>query len=128
MFRYPILHLFTQDDTVVEFGVAAMKYFCPFYFLLAILHSLAGAVRGTGQQRALHRGRAGEIHIRHPQGHNVVLSAVLANAVPFGALRSHTINARVEKLPIELHVYPSFFSGSLAHSTQKPPDFFSVST
>ena len=45
----PILHLFTQDDTVVEFGVAAMKYFCPFYFLLAILHSLAGAVRGTGK-------------------------------------------------------------------------------
>ena len=43
VFRYPILHLFTQDDTVVEFGVAAMKYFCPFYFLLAILHSLAGA-------------------------------------------------------------------------------------
>ncbi len=49
VFRYPILHLFTQDDTVVEFGVAAMKYFCPFYFLLAILHSLAGAVRGTGK-------------------------------------------------------------------------------
>ncbi len=49
VFRYPILHLFTQDDTVVEFGVAAMKYFCPFYFLLSILHGLAGAVRGTGK-------------------------------------------------------------------------------
>ena len=49
VFRYPILHLFTQDDTVVEFGVAAMKYFCPFYFLLGIMHSLAGTIRGTGK-------------------------------------------------------------------------------
>ena len=34
---------------MVEFGVAAMKYFCPFYFLLGILHGLAGTVRGTGK-------------------------------------------------------------------------------
>ncbi len=26
----------------------AMHWFCPFYFLLSILHGLAGAVRGTG--------------------------------------------------------------------------------
>ena len=26
----------------------AMRWFCPFYFLLSILHGLAGAVRGTG--------------------------------------------------------------------------------
>ena len=26
-----------------------MKYFCPFYFLLAIMHSLAGTIRGTGK-------------------------------------------------------------------------------
>ena len=26
-----------------------MRYFCPFYFLLSILHGLAGAVRGTGK-------------------------------------------------------------------------------
>jgi len=26
-----------------------MKYFCPFYFLLAIMNVLAGAVRGTGK-------------------------------------------------------------------------------
>ena len=43
-----ILHLFTQDETVVFFGEAAMHWFCPFYFLLSILHGLAGAVRGTG--------------------------------------------------------------------------------
>ena len=43
-----ILHLFTQDEAVVTFGAAAMRWFCPFYFLLSILHGLAGAVRGTG--------------------------------------------------------------------------------
>lgn len=43
-----ILHLFTQDEAVVAFGAAAMHWFCPFYFLLSILHGLAGAVRGTG--------------------------------------------------------------------------------
>ena len=26
-----------------------MRYFCPFYWLLAILHGLAGTVRGTGK-------------------------------------------------------------------------------
>ena len=43
-----ILHLFTQDEAVVAFGAAAMRWFCPFYFLLSILHGLAGAVRGAG--------------------------------------------------------------------------------
>ena len=43
-----IMHLFTNDETVVFFGEAAMHWFCPFYFLLSILHGLAGAVRGTG--------------------------------------------------------------------------------
>ena len=43
-----IMHLFTTDETVVLFGEAAMHWFCPFYFLLSILHGLAGAVRGTG--------------------------------------------------------------------------------
>ncbi len=45
----PIMHLFTSDETVVAFGCSAMHYFCPFYFLLAILHGMAGAVRGTGR-------------------------------------------------------------------------------
>ena len=48
-FQEPIMRLFTDDSSVVEFGVTAMHYFCPFYFLLAILHGLAGAVRGTGK-------------------------------------------------------------------------------
>ena len=43
-----IMRLFTADDAVIAFGKAAMHWFCPFYFLLSILHGLAGAVRGTG--------------------------------------------------------------------------------
>ena len=43
-----ILHLFTADEAVVTYGKLAMQWFCPFYFLLSILHGLAGAVRGTG--------------------------------------------------------------------------------
>ena len=43
-----ILHLFTRDEAVIVFGKLAMHWFCPFYFLLSILHGLAGAVRGTG--------------------------------------------------------------------------------
>lgn len=42
-----ILHLFTADEAVVTYGKLAMRWFCPFYFLLSILHGLAGAVRGT---------------------------------------------------------------------------------
>ena len=42
------MHLFTADEAVVTYGKLAMRWFCPFYFLLSILHGLAGAVRGTG--------------------------------------------------------------------------------
>ena len=45
----PIMHLFTGDETVVAFGQQALHYFCPFYWLLGILHGLAGTVRGTGK-------------------------------------------------------------------------------
>ena len=39
-----------QDDPVCFFIIrGASKYFCPFYFLLAIMHSLAGSIRGTGK-------------------------------------------------------------------------------
>ncbi len=48
LFQQPIMHLFTSDETVVAFGCTAMHWFCPFYFLLSILHGLAGVVRGTG--------------------------------------------------------------------------------
>ena len=48
-FAHPVIGLFSKDPEVIAYGVQAMKYFCPFYFLLGILHSLAGAVRGTGK-------------------------------------------------------------------------------
>ena len=48
-FQNLIMQLFTHDAEVVAFGCTAMHYFCPFYFLLAILHGMAGAVRGTGR-------------------------------------------------------------------------------
>ena len=45
-FSRPALGLFTKDSTVIDFGQIAMRYFCPFYWLLAILHALqiSGAV------------------------------------------------------------------------------------
>ncbi len=44
-----IVGLFTKDINVMNAGVLAMKFFCPFYFLLAILQCLAGTVRGAGK-------------------------------------------------------------------------------
>lgn len=49
LFSRSIMQLFTKDSAVIANGMTAMKYFCPFYFLLAVLHSLAGTVRGTGR-------------------------------------------------------------------------------
>ena len=48
-FSRPVLSLFTRDAAVIAFGQTAMRYFCPFYWLIAILHALAGTVRGTGK-------------------------------------------------------------------------------
>lgn len=45
----PIMRLFTQDKEVIEYGRQAMYYFCPFYFMLSIMHALAGTIRGTGK-------------------------------------------------------------------------------
>ena len=48
-FSDPIMRLFTDDQTVISYGELAMKYFCPFFFLLGIMHGLAGSIRGTGK-------------------------------------------------------------------------------
>ena len=48
-FAEPIISIFTSDAKVIAYGVLATKYFCPFYFLLGLMHSLAGTVRGTGK-------------------------------------------------------------------------------
>lgn len=49
LFADPIMRLFTDDPGVVAYGKQAMHYFCPFYWLLSILHGLAGTIRGTGK-------------------------------------------------------------------------------
>ena len=48
-FSRQIMRLFSEDVGVIAYGQTAMRYFCPFYWILAILHSLAGTVRGTGK-------------------------------------------------------------------------------
>ena len=46
---HTVLGLFTKDNDVITYGQLAMKYFCPFYFILGILNILAGTVRGAGK-------------------------------------------------------------------------------
>ena len=48
-FSGQIMRLFSEDAGVIAYGQTVMRYFCPFYWILAILHSLAGTVRGTGK-------------------------------------------------------------------------------
>lgn len=48
-FSGQIMRLFSEDVGVIAYGQTAMRYFCPFYWILAILHSLAGTVRGIGK-------------------------------------------------------------------------------
>ena len=48
-FAPQVIGVFTQNGKVVEYGVYIMKFFCPFYCMLGILHILAGTIRGTGK-------------------------------------------------------------------------------
>ena len=48
-FSEPAIRLFNQDASVIAYGVTAMKYFCPFYWALSVMHSLAGTARGIGK-------------------------------------------------------------------------------
>ena len=48
-FASQIVGLFNKDAQVIRYGVLATRYFCPFSFILSILHGLAGTVRGTGR-------------------------------------------------------------------------------
>lgn len=48
-FSETFMKIFTSDEEVINYGVHAMKYFCPFYFLLSILQGLSGAIRGVGK-------------------------------------------------------------------------------
>ena len=48
-FSAPLMRLFTDNAAAVSYGQLAMRYFCPFYFLLGVMHILAGTVRGAGK-------------------------------------------------------------------------------
>lgn len=48
-FSETIMHLFSHDPAVIAYGRQAMRFFCPFYWVLSILHALSGTVRGTGK-------------------------------------------------------------------------------
>lgn len=49
LFAPQIIGVFTNNKEVVQHGVYVLKYFCPFYFLLAVMHELSGTIRGTGK-------------------------------------------------------------------------------
>lgn len=48
-FSETIMQLFSHDPAVIAYGRQAMRFFCPFYWVLSILHALSGTVRGTGK-------------------------------------------------------------------------------
>lgn len=49
IFSEQVMRLFSQDATVISYGQTAMRYFCPFYWTLSLLHAMAGTVRGVGK-------------------------------------------------------------------------------
>lgn len=49
LFGKQVLGIFVNEPEVISLGCYILKFFCPFYFLLAIMHSLAGTIRGTGK-------------------------------------------------------------------------------
>ncbi len=48
-FARDMVSLFSDNKEVIDYGVLVSRYFAPFYFLLGIMHPLAGSVRGTGR-------------------------------------------------------------------------------
>lgn len=49
LFAPQVIGVFTGKAEVVAYGVYILKFFCPFYWMLAILQVLAGTIRGTGK-------------------------------------------------------------------------------
>lgn len=49
LFAPQVIGVFTGNPDVVAYGTLIMKFFCPFYWMLGILHVLAGTLRGTGK-------------------------------------------------------------------------------
>lgn len=51
LFAPQVIGVFTSDREVVECGIYLMRFFCPFYWGIAILHILAGTMRGAGKTK-----------------------------------------------------------------------------
>jgi len=49
LFAPQVIGIFSEREDVLMYGTYMLKFFCPFYWMLAILHVLAGAVRGAGK-------------------------------------------------------------------------------
>lgn len=49
VFAPQIISVFTKNGQVVQCGVYVMRYFSPFYWILAILQILSGTIRGAGK-------------------------------------------------------------------------------
>lgn len=49
LFAPQVIRVFTGNQEVVECGVYLMKFFCPFYWLLAVLQIFSGTIRGAGK-------------------------------------------------------------------------------
>lgn len=43
------MQIFTSDPEVVACGAYLTRFFCPFYWILAFIHIMAGTIRGTGK-------------------------------------------------------------------------------
>lgn len=48
-FSREMIGLFTKEPEVIRYGVLAMRYLCPFYAILSVMHILAGVARGLGK-------------------------------------------------------------------------------
>jgi len=48
IFAWPITGLFSDDNTVIQYGVDMARTIVPFYCLLAYSHGMAGVLRGAG--------------------------------------------------------------------------------
>ena len=51
-FSRSVLSIFGGEEQAIQYGILCLRALSPFYTLLAVIHSLAGAVRGSGHTLA----------------------------------------------------------------------------
>ena len=47
--RYPLVSLFTQDQEIIQVGARMVSFLTPFYWILGLVNTLGGYIRGTGE-------------------------------------------------------------------------------